>query len=249
MIRVICFFILLAVISSTAVASETDWSIIFRASSSSFDGFGPLALCGTRTSSIDGLDSNDKSYTAGTGSQARVAVYKAAWPGNPPLYSQDHRALLNPDLDRKDSCGCWGEAWELRVWVEPEYTFDTLRLAIWSTPSLTTPESACGIPTAYGLTVVDDLTGTYSTDSRWFLNSGLIGTSTEPYMYIDFRNLGAIRLADSDVPSRAIKLRFGAGCLEVATGEFPDPVPEPGSFVVLGSGLIGFGGYIFRKRK
>lgn len=56
MIRVICFFILLAVISSTAVASETDWSIIFRASSSSFDGFGPLALCGTRTSSIDGLD-------------------------------------------------------------------------------------------------------------------------------------------------------------------------------------------------
>ncbi|HOK53134.1 MAG TPA: hypothetical protein PKV43_01585 [Armatimonadota bacterium] len=213
-------------LAAAAVASETDWAVLFRSSDTNYGNASGTLYAGTATGSLDGQDPTDKKYTPGYSTQ--VVSYQPAWSDYPPYYSTDKKAPFSAGVIK---------SWTLLLWASPSYSSDTLRLSWWSTAELTPPSTIAGWPLTLGVWVINDPTGTFASGATWIFPAGATGSSTLPAGFIDFGNAQRLKMSDNSAQYSGVKLGFGV------------VVPEPSSLSTLLSSVIAGSCFVIRRRR
>jgi len=218
---------LLLSVACMAMATETNWLLLMRASSPAYTYGGIILLAGTSTSSIDGKDSGDVALFFNS-TCANAGIYRPDFPDVPPIYRSDKRApIVAPET----------KSWDILVGRGSYFPGTAVRFAWWAPTGTNDPVGTIGgVPYIYKIEVVRDPTGEHSS-FVWTSNDPTGGTSVAPLGFIDWQN--APMVADKNAMiKRGIMLRFTAA-----------PIPEPGSMLVLASGLTGLVGFAVRRRR
>jgi len=213
--------------ATAALATEQNWLLLMRASSLTYTQAGTIVQAGTTTSSVDGKDSGDVVLTF-NGANANAGIYRPDFPDIPPVYGSDKRApIVAPQT----------KSWDILVGRGSTFLGTAVRFAWWAPTGTNDPVGTIGgVPYIYKIEVVRDPTGEHSS-FVWTSNDPTGGTSTAPIGFIDWQN--APMVADKNAMiKRGIMLRFTAA-----------PIPEPGSMLVLASGLTGLVGFAVRRRR
>jgi hypothetical protein len=218
---------MLLTVAAVAMASETDWIILMRASTTAYTGYGQNLQLGCAPGSIDGKGAEDVKGTFGA-TTAGVASYQPTFSDLPPLYTTDKVSAITGDNKY---------TWDLRLWANTSYGGNNLRLAVWTVSTKALPTTFAGKPYVYTLEVYDDPTG-LNTGFKKTWDAGIAnGAATTPAFYLDWANPGTKMDAASAIDG-GIKLRLTV-----------QPVPEPSSMLALASGLAGMVGFGIRRRR
>lgn len=239
-----CAVALLVSIASVAMATEEAWTMMFRASSTNpAQGAGNNMQLGTKTNSVEGKDTNDTKGTFAA-TTAAVGSLEPTFTDVPPLYQNDFKAKL---VNAGDSA-----RWDIRLWLGTGYGFQTLQLGWWASGVNTVPATIGGKGVLYELFLLADPTGEHATlvsptQAIWSSTAPVGGSSTAPLDKLIWTSAaafapegtaGTLKMAAGAAGEGGIRLQFKATV-----------VPEPGSMLALGSGLIGLAGFAIRRRR
>ncbi|HPP75342.1 MAG TPA: hypothetical protein PLU88_09490, partial [Armatimonadota bacterium] len=83
-IGILCVMGLLLGVVSGVVASETNWTILLRGSSTTYTSAAAPIQCGTDSAKTDDKDVGDNKAVGNSGSQVQVAIYQPTWGDVPP---------------------------------------------------------------------------------------------------------------------------------------------------------------------
>jgi len=217
-----------------AAGTYADWTIILRATNPAYSSGNVVLQCGSKTGALDGQDANDTKYTASSGTMATIASYEAGFSDAPPLYKVDRKAPLADQT----------KTWDLVVWTTPTWPTDPqgagnpIRVGVYAVTASTPIAGAK--PFTYYVEVVADPTGTYAPGLRWDFTPGSTGTSTAPVFFKDFQKGHMVSCVDAEAAEKGIKLKLVAAC---------PVIPEPGSLLVLATGVTGLFGFAARRRR
>jgi hypothetical protein len=235
-----------------AVAGEQDWVLLIRGGSGgaftspSQTGHSPLWM-GTTPTSTDGFDSNVDGYGVlvpppPSNDMVVAAWYRPDWPVTPsgtpdhPFASRDLKTKLEPGEVKT-----WTD---MVVWVTPGYDKADLVLFV-ATPGGTrqAPASIGGKPVKYKFQLTYAPEG-YSGPTEWIFDAPAPIASGQALV-------GEIRLPVIAGVKSGVPPISGTGPLAATqTGGYRlnVVVPEPGSMLVLASGITGLMGLIARRR-
>jgi hypothetical protein len=222
--------ILVTGLSAVAHADATDWWLGIQASQNSYDpGF--AVIVGTQTGSLDAFDAtssvdfNDLATTPPDvlgDPQPRIAINRGSVYGSGSL---DIEAPLAGPGDVKT----WAN---ILVVPGSGYNGSTFNLTLGGVDSsMSMPASVGGSPVEYKLTLTNNVAG-YAGPTSWIINpQGDPGSAQA----ISFPTLNKATTAGAWGT-------FGYNFTFTAS-----VVPEPGSFLALGAGLVGFAGLLRRR--
>lgn len=240
--------IITAAFAGSAAAAQDDWTVLITAGSggnysSPSNGTGARVQLGTKPGAndsetvMDGFDGG--AIPPQIAQPAYVALYRPDWTviGAVPEWAKlkDYKAPLELDQYGKAEIKTYND---IIVWAAPGYSQPTINLYLWTTASAAPPTDVSGQPVAYKLQMTYAPEG-YDGPTEWLLDTPGTGLLKE----IVLPALAGAKTANPIV---------GVGGLEatqVAGYRFNFVTPEPGSMMVLASGLTGLMGLVARRRK
>lgn len=237
--------IITASLAGAAAAAQDDWTVLITAGSEGgtfttpSNGTGARVQLGTKPNSVDGVDGNDGgAIPPQIASPAYVALYRPDYEviGANPEWAKlkDYRAPLGLDQYGKAEIKVYED---IVIWASPSYASDNIHVYLWTTASAAPPVDVQGQPVAYKLQMTFAPDG-YDGPTEWLLNTPGTG------LLLDFVLPAA--------GARTANPISGAGGLEatqVAGYRFNFVTPEPGSMMVLATGITGLMGLVARRRK
>lgn len=215
---------------SSAQASDSEWSLYLRNSSTNYTSSGPAVTVGTKSASSDGKDDNDVVWPthmeSTSNTRAEICAYQPDWVGSQHTYQTDIRASITPGETRQ---------WDLRLWCMPGYIFGNMRLSWFASTNADVPDTIGGIDYIYQIDIYDDPTGEH-TNFHWESTDLQGGEFTNPIDHVDWSH--ALIMDATRAQTEGIKIRITA-----------TPVPEPSSMLALMAGVCGLSGAALRKKK
>jgi len=227
--------------AGVAAASETDWAILITAGSGgSFTaptaGSGVSQIAATKTGALEGKDANDGTpsfQNAPSNDIVKVGWYRPEWDAAYPWARKDYKAPNNPGEEK-----VWKD---LMLWADPGYAAADIIVNFYSPASQKAPNSIGDKPVVYKL-VLTYAPAAYAGPMEWILPPVPDGTTGNLL-------LGSITLPVVEGVKTANPLE-GSGPLaatQIGGYRFDFVTPEPGSMLVLASGLTGLAGLLRRR--
>ena len=220
--------LLLLCLGSAVSAAEDSWRISIKADNGFGGAVGPALQIGVSPTPTDPTDPANMVNYLTVPQDACLAV--ALIPPYPYTYVKYLQAPGPPP-----------KVWELRVAGMPMATGDLIRL-LWYTAGSTVlpPTSVGGIPAGYKLTMVDNRgkAGAPANGTEWLLPTPTVHSTSPYYTGPTFPMLRLTEASHQAMINQGYALEF-----------WQYVVPEPGSLLVLGTGLIALAGLIPRRRK
>jgi hypothetical protein len=224
-----------------AAVAQTDWTILITVGTgTNFTGpdnwNGTRLQMGTRSTAVDGKDSFD-GFPAfqddPLNDKAKAAWYRTDWGVDKNFAGRDFKAPLQAGQVK---------AWtDLLIWADPNYQPSSITVFFYTPQNSLAPNAIGGVPVRYRIDLAWAPAG-YAGPTSWLLDpvpaSGtnrLIGSVTLPVI----PGVKTANPISGDGPLAATQV--GGYRLNVV-------VPEPGSMLVLASGITGLMGLIARRR-
>ena len=226
-----------------AAVAQTDWTILITVGTgSNFTGpdnwHGTRLQMGTRSGASDGpakdsFDGFPAFQDDPLFDKAKSAWYRPGWVPGTSFAGRDFKAPLAPGQIK---------VWEdLLIWADPNYEPSSITVFFYTPQSSLAPNAIGGVPVRYRVDLAWAPAG-YDGPTSWIFNpvpdSGtnrLIGSVTVPVI----PGVKSANPISGDGPLAAT---------QVAGYRLNVVVPEPGSMLVLASGITGLMGLIARRR-
>jgi len=223
-----------AAVANAAYTADTDWLVYLKASDT-VNANATSFNAGSQTGAFDGTgDGKDAAAAPAASGAAIIAGWDLGAGANNAGYSADRRLALT-----EGGTKTWGD---IRLSVGSTYAGAAVKLIGWNATGSYDLANYLGADAGKGrvqLIVVNDITGTFAANEVLYTWDGLTnGASATPMFTKTFNN--------------AQLLKSGYTTLKLVASvdsSVPPVVPEPGSFVALGSGLVSLVGFSIRRRK
>lgn len=227
--------------AGVATASETDWTMLITAGAAGNfaappSGSGVSQIAGTKTGALDGKDANDGSpafQNAPGNDIVKIGWYRPEWDATYPFARKDYKAPLAAGEEKT--------FYDLLLWADMGYAGNEIVVNFFTPATQKAPNSIGNHPVIYKV-VLTYAPAAYDGPFQWILPVVPEGTTGNLL-------LGSITLPVVEGVKTANPLD-GSGPLaatQVGGYRFNFVTPEPGSMLVLASGLTGLMGLLRRR--
>lgn len=234
--KVLAITLMLVLLASAAMATETSWRILLKCDNGAGVNPGSGTYPGVYTTSVDTLDTQDGSpYNFGLDLPGATAIIASQVKGTTTVYGKDIQAPAT-------SAAQLPKVWDLYIAGNTNYAWPQIRVVGYSVNNAFAPTILSDATAVkYSLIMVDnkDKAGAPANGTAWDIVMPQVH-STLPFW-------------TSPVNLPAIALSMGSASALMTEGYHMqlvmDVVPEPSSLLALSAGLMGLAGFAYRRRR
>jgi len=247
-LAITCVLVLVLLVSSMAMATESNWRFLIRADNNTGQ-YASDSQLGMYPTSFDTYDAQDKgaSFLSDPNGSQFAAWCTAIIPSRTEAFYADikDQRTLSPTAPVK--------SWDLRVFALKDAAYSDIRLRFLSANSSTVllmPPSFGGVAVEYYLKMVNNrgVEGAPADGTVWIVPRMSVVSTTNPFWSLvlpsGYGTAHDVIINPSNPANAAAEgyaMEFGLRPLA--------PVPEPSGVLALGTGIIGLAGFFARRRR